>query len=65
MKALVGFSDEFIFQIINTVLFVGILALIIYGVFRLIKMPKRRKISEDRILKLENRISELEEKVNK
>lgn len=62
IKPLIGISYELIFQIINTLLFSGILILIVYGVYCLTSRLKNKNKYEKRITELESKIEKLEKR---
>lgn len=64
IKPLIGITYELIFQIINTLIFLGILILIVYGVYCLISRLKNKNKYENRITELESKIEKLEKKID-
>lgn len=65
MRPVVSVSYELIFQILNTILILGILILIINLIYKFIKKLKLREKEESRVRELEYKVSELENKIYK
>ncbi|MGX4599893.1 hypothetical protein [Faecalimicrobium sp. JNUCC 81] len=63
-EPLVGITYELIFQIFNTIILLAISVLIIYGIYFITSRVKNKNKGDNRIIELENRIKELEDKIN-
>ncbi|WP_270647631.1 hypothetical protein [Paeniclostridium hominis] len=64
LKPLIGISYELIFQIFNTILVLAILILIIYMIYNLIGKVINKNKYQNRIIELESKVKELENKIN-
>lgn len=64
LKSLIGVSYELIFQIFNTILILAILILIIYMIYNLINKVINKNKYQNRIIELESKVKELENKIN-
>ncbi|MBO3445892.1 hypothetical protein [Clostridium sp. CCUG 7971] len=65
LKPMIGISYELLFQIFNTILILGIVFFIIYVIFNFFKNLKYKNKYENRIAELEHKINNLENKINK
>ncbi|MBC8632744.1 hypothetical protein H8697_13730 [[Eubacterium] tenue] len=64
LKPLIGISYELIFQIFNTILILAILILIIYMICNFINKVINKNKYQNRIIELESKVKELENKIN-
>lgn len=64
LKPLIGVSYELIFQIFNTILVLAILILIIYMIYNFIDKVINKNKYKNRIIELESKVKELENKIN-
>lgn len=64
INPLITISYELIFQVLNTIIFLGILIFIIYIIFNFFKRLKNKNKYESKIIELECKINELENKIN-
>nr|WP_317333475.1 hypothetical protein [uncultured Romboutsia sp.] len=64
-KPLIGISYEFIFQIFNTIIILGVLIFIVCVIFNLLKKLKYKNKYENKIRELEIKVNDLENKINK
>lgn len=64
LKPLIGISYELIFQIFNTILVLAILILIIYIIYNFIDKVINKNKYQNRIIELESKVKELENKIN-
>ena len=60
-QSILNNSWTIIFQLLNTVLWIGIIYIMYFFVF---KLPKRIKITEEKIDKIESMIQRIENKLN-
>ena len=64
LKPLIGISYELIFQLFNTILVLAILILIIYIIYKFIDKVINKNKYQNRIIELESKVKELENKIN-
>ncbi|MFR9070453.1 MAG: hypothetical protein ACLVIU_08845 [Paraclostridium sp.] len=64
LKPLIGISYELIFQLFNTILVLAILILIIYMIYNFIDKVINKNKYQNRIIELESKVKELENKIN-
>lgn len=64
LKPLIGVSYELIFQIFNAIFSLAILILIIYMIYNFIDKVINKNKYQNRIIELESKVKELENKIN-